>query len=70
MSTEPATFQFTQEVLNSLEKGEKPSGLFVNFSYAFDSVGHKMLLLKLDRCGIRGIALKLLQSYLMNRKNR
>lgn len=67
-STETAVFEFTQEVLHSLENGEIPAGLFVDFSRAFDCVQHDILLAKLERYGIRGLAFKLLKNYLENRK--
>lgn len=65
-SLETTTFEFTQGVVNSLEKDETPAGFFVGFSKAFDSVDQKMLV-KLEKTGIRGIALKLLEGYVMNR---
>lgn len=67
-STDTVIFEFLQCITLSLERGEIPAGLFVDFSKAFDCVDHKTLLLKLERSGIRGMPLKLFESYLINRK--
>lgn len=42
-------------------------GLFIDFTKAFDNVDHELLLAKLFRYGIRGVALNLLKSYLQGR---
>ena len=41
--------------------------IMLDIRKAFDTVNHKLLLLKLYHYGIRGIAYKLIQSYLNNR---
>lgn len=42
-------------------------GIFIDLSKAFDTLDHRILLRKLENCGIRGVANDLLKSYLSDR---
>ena len=52
----------------SAESSEFMLGLFIDLSRAFDTISHKILLDKLYKYGIRGIALEWVRDYLSNRK--
>ena len=56
------------KITKSLENGDYVIGVFLDFSKAFDTVDHKILLSKLCYYGIRGSALDWFVSYLTNRK--
>ena len=66
-STVHALHQSVQSVSSTLAKGKHVLGIFIDLSKAFDTLDHSILLEKLNRYGIRGTALKLMESYLNNR---
>ena len=55
-------------VVSSLNDSRQSMGIFVDFSKAFDTIKHEILLSKLNHYGIRDIALELICDYLSNRK--
>ena len=56
------------KIQNSIEGREYSCGIFLDFSKAFDTVNHKILLKKLEHYGIRGIANEWFRLYLDNRQ--
>ena len=56
------------KLIKSLENGEFVIGIFLDFSKAFDTVDHAILLEKLYHYGIRGTTLDWFNSYLSSRK--
>ena len=67
-STFMALMTLMDRLITSLENDEHVIGIFLDFSKAFDTVHHVILLNKLSHYGIRGCALKWFESYLSNRK--
>lgn len=57
-------------IYSALDEGDEVHGVFLDFTKAFDKVWHRRLIYKLCRCGINGSSLKLITSYLQNRKQR
>ena len=67
-STYMALMILVDKLTKALENGEYVLGVFLDFSKAFDTVDHNILISKLYHLGIRGVALEWFQSYLSCRK--
>ena len=67
-STELAVTQIVDEIVKTIEKKSILCSIFLDLAKAFNTVNHEILLKKLNTYGIRGNALKLLSSFLVNRK--
>jgi hypothetical protein len=67
-STEYAAYELIDKLIQDLDKKETPVSIFLDLSKAFDTLDHSILLDKLQHYGVNGTALKLLTSYLENRK--
>ena len=67
-STVHAVLSIIDKVQKAIEDREYSCGIFLDFSKAFDTVNHEILLSKLEFYGIRGIVKDWFTSYLGNRK--
>jgi Reverse transcriptase (RNA-dependent DNA polymerase). len=55
-------------VLNARDDNKQTIGLFLDLSKAFNMVNHQILIKKLNKYGLRGLAESWFASYLSNRK--
>ena len=69
-SCETAIMELVSSILKGRDEGFYTLGLFIDLSKAFDTLDHKILLDKLEKYGIRGIAKDWFESYLTNRQMR
>ena len=60
--------KITDIIYSHLDKSKSLIISFLDLAKAFDTVNHKILIGKLERYGIRGKILELMNSYLSNRK--
>ena len=68
-STHTALIVLLDKISEALERGECVIGVFFDFSDAFDTVDHSILIKKKLRYGIEGLALSWLDDYLYIRNN-
>ena len=66
-STDMALTVLMDKIIDALEKGHLMVGIFLDFSKAFDTVNHQILLAKLSLYGIRGVPNNWIKSYLSER---
>ena len=66
-SMEQAILEITENLKTSIDNNLITCGVFIDFSKAFDTVNHEILLAKLFKYGIRGHSLEWFNSYLTNR---
>ena len=67
-NTEHALLNFIDKVAHALDNSSHLVGIFLDFSKAFDTINHDILLFKLSHYGVRGKALEWFRSYLSNRR--
>ena len=67
-STSQAITEIAENLRKAIDHNMYSCGVFLDFSKAFDTVNHNILLSKLEAYGIRGLPIQLFTSYLINRK--
>ena len=67
-STYMALIVLLDKISAALDNGDYVIGVFLDFSKAFDTVDHKILLQKLDFYGIKGVTYNWFEDYLRERK--
>ena len=67
-STEYAALHIVDYLNYEMDLKRTPTNIYLDLSKAFDSLSHTILITKLKHYGICDVALKLMKSYLENRK--
>ena len=67
-NTSDAILEFLDNAYSAIDSKENLISVFLDFSKAFDTVNHSILLKKLNHMGIRGISNEWFSSYLKHRK--
>ena len=67
-TTTYAVMEMVEEVTKAIENDEFSVGIYIDLQKAFDTIDHRILLRKLEKYGLRGIAYSWVKSYLENRQ--
>ena len=67
-STETATLELVDTLLQTLDSGKLPISIFLDLSKAFDTLDHTILITKLKHYGISGTSLNWISNYLTDRQ--
>ena len=67
-NTSDALLEFLDNAYDAINNNDVLLAIFLDFSKAFDTVDHQILLEKLEFYGFRGTSLQWIRSFLMNRK--
>ena len=68
LNTSDAIIEFLDYVYSSLDSKQSTITVYLDFSKAFDTVNHNILMSKLLNNGVRGVVQHWFESYLSNRK--
>ena len=66
-STEQAALTLVDRVIPAMANKSYALCVLLDVSSCFDTVSHDLLFGKLQRCGVRGVALNLIESYFTDR---
>ena len=70
-SCETALLRVSSDICSSLDKGEEVILVLLDFSSAFDTIKHDVLLKRLGcKFGIKGLAYQWFETYLKNRRQK
>lgn len=67
-NTTHALMDLISEIIKNIDEKKYSIGIFVDLKKAFDTLDHDILLHKIEKMGIRGIALNWIKSFLTNRQ--
>ncbi len=67
-STSMAVMELVEDISSSMDNNEYTVGVFLDLKKAFDTIDYGLLMMKLERYGIRGKAFAWIKSYLDDRR--